>query len=45
MKNKVLLKAAAACAGLFTFLAAMASASACWVWFYQPEEPKALQQE
>jgi len=34
-----------AAATLFTVIAAIASASACWVWMYQPEEPKSLRQE
>jgi cyclic lactone autoinducer peptide len=43
--KKTMVKAAAICAGFLTFLATMASASACWMWHYQPEEPKALREE
>jgi cyclic lactone autoinducer peptide len=43
--KKSIVKAATLCAGFLTFLAAMASASACWIWFYQPEEPKSLRKE
>ena len=43
MKKKMLLRSAVAlCAGFLVYLANMASASACLIWFYQPEEPKAL---
>lgn len=42
MIRKLFVATAAVCAGLFTLLANTASASACWWWLYQPEEPKCL---
>lgn len=45
MGRKLSAKSAALFAGFLTFLAVMASASACWIWFYQPEEPKSLRRE
>ncbi len=37
-------KLLAAAAALFTVIATIASASACWFYLYQPEEPKSLRQ-
>lgn len=45
MRRKLFLSAVSLLAGVFTLLANTASASACFFWMYQPEEPKSLRKE
>jgi cyclic lactone autoinducer peptide len=45
MKRRLLMMMAALGASVLTFFAFMASASACFAGYYQPEEPKSLRQE
>jgi len=45
MKKRILMKVLAVAASLLTFLATAASASACWLYMYQPQEPKCLRKE
>jgi len=42
MKRKLLMTVFAISAALLTFFATTASASACWFFNYQPQEPKSL---
>ncbi|MEX1307868.1 MAG: cyclic lactone autoinducer peptide [Eubacteriales bacterium] len=34
-----------AAAAMSTIFAALMATSACWLWFYQPEEPKSLRED
>ena len=43
MKKKLFMLMATAGVSVLTFFAFMASASACWLAAYQPEEPEMLQ--
>lgn len=45
MKKSLVNKLVALFAGAFTFFALSTSASACYWFYYQPEEPKALREE
>ena len=45
MKRRFLMVVFSISAALLTFLATAASASACWFYNYQPEEPKSLRNE
>ncbi len=45
MKKRILMTLFAISASLLTFLATTISASACWLFLYQPQEPKCLREE
>ena len=45
MKKKLFMSMAVFGASVLTFFAFMASASACFFGYYQPEEPACLKQE
>jgi AgrD protein len=45
MKKRILMTVFAVSASILTFLATTASASACWLYNYQPQEPKCLRKE
>jgi len=45
MKKRIIMTIFGISAALLTFLATAASASACWFYNYQPQEPKCLRKE